>query len=199
MTNWYKVVLTSLALALIGANAHAAIAIDQNQPTVNGAWSPLNTSVQYNQSFTAGANNVAGAGIYFDSGSPSGGTMTLEIWDGLSGLGGTLLATGTTNTDTSQLGNWVDVFWTPVSLTIGNPYYLHVTGDTQTYYAYGAGDPYAGGSIFRGSDGFQFPTDNDLTFRTYYDTTYVPVPAAFWLFGSALLGLVGLGRRRSPN
>mgnify|MGYP003677623024 CR=1 FL=1 len=35
--------------------------------------------------------------------------------------------------------------------------------------------------------------------RTLYDPiTPIPVPAAFWLFGSALGGLVGLSRRRQP-
>lgn len=41
-----------------------------------------------------------------------------------------------------------------------------------------------------------FPEGVDLAFRTYVDTTVIPVPAAVWLFGTALIGLVGFGRRR---
>jgi len=36
-----------------------------------------------------------------------------------------------------------------------------------------------------------------LTVVTYVST--VPVPAAVWLFGSGLLGLIGVGRRRKPR
>lgn len=37
-------------------------------------------------------------------------------------------------------------------------------------------------------------TDYDLGFRTYVNT--IPVPAAAWLFGSGLLGLIGVARRK---
>ena len=33
-------------------------------------------------------------------------------------------------------------------------------------------------------------------FSPYFNTTVVPIPAAAWLFGSGLLGLVGVARRR---
>jgi hypothetical protein len=39
-------------------------------------------------------------------------------------------------------------------------------------------------------------TNGALTFAA---PTAVPVPAAFWLFGSGLLGMVGVSRRRSAN
>ena len=41
-----------------------------------------------------------------------------------------------------------------------------------------------------------FPNGTDLSFRTYVDTTLIPVPAAVWLFGTALAGLLGFSRRR---
>ena len=194
LIGYFSVVLIALTVV---PSAHAATIIDQSQTTNTGSWAALNSSSNWNQSFTAGANNVAGAGIYLTAGSPTDGTMTLEIWDGLSGLGGTLLATGTTNTDPNQLDSWVDIFWTPVSLSIGNTYYLQITGDTQTFFAFGNGDPYAGGNIFSGTDGVQAPADNDLMFRTYYDTAFIPVPAAVWLFGSGLLGLLAIARRKA--
>ena len=44
-------------------------------------------------------------------------------------------------------------------------------------------------------------TSFDFSRQSWYDTahrdtTVVPVPAAVWLFGSALIGLIGLGKRR---
>ncbi|MGB5717515.1 MAG: VPLPA-CTERM sorting domain-containing protein [Gammaproteobacteria bacterium] len=35
-----------------------------------------------------------------------------------------------------------------------------------------------------------------MAFRTYA-AAVVPLPAAVWLFGSGLLGLIGIARRRS--
>ncbi len=40
------------------------------------------------------------------------------------------------------------------------------------------------------------PSNKSLSHITFYDTGVVPVPAAVWLFGSGLLGLVGVARRR---
>ncbi|MBK1716536.1 hypothetical protein CKO27_02525 [Thiocystis violacea] len=39
----------------------------------------------------------------------------------------------------------------------------------------------------------------DLSHMTIYGRTAVPLPAAAWLFGSALLGIVGIGYRRKPG
>lgn len=41
------------------------------------------------------------------------------------------------------------------------------------------------------------PDNKNLSHITFYDTAEVPLPAAAWLFGSALLGLVGLSRKKS--
>lgn len=44
------------------------------------------------------------------------------------------------------------------------------------------------------------PNNQQLSHITFYDSEppqIVPIPAAVWLFGSALLGLVGIGRRKA--
>ncbi len=45
--------------------------------------------------------------------------------------------------------------------------------------------------------GFSIKTANDVVISTDITNTAVPVPAAVWLFGSGLLGLVGVARRRA--
>ena len=39
---------------------------------------------------------------------------------------------------------------------------------------------------------------DDMLVRAKFTATVVPIPAAAWLFGSGLLGLIGLARRRKP-
>lgn len=43
---------------------------------------------------------------------------------------------------------------------------------------------------------FQLTAGDTATFNTLFEVNPVPVPAAVWLFGSGLLGLVGMARRK---
>ena len=45
--------------------------------------------------------------------------------------------------------------------------------------------------------GFSIESANDVVISTDITNTAVPVPAAVWLFGSGLFGLVGVARRRA--
>lgn len=94
------------------------------------------------------------------------------------------------------------------STTIGDPF------DTGTFSIDNATDPFLivlkdGKSnlyqwyYFEGLSGSLNGTWNDIVFdpkalshMTVYTKTVVPVPAAVWLFGSGLLGLVGIARRK---
>jgi hypothetical protein len=82
---------------------------------------------------------------------------------------------------------------TPISIVSGQLYYLQFIFDEFNSGAIGAGvtNPYSGGQTLAGG-GNLFNGNADLAFRTYY----APVPAAVWLFGSCLLGLVGMARRK---
>lgn len=68
--------------------------------------------------------------------------------------------------------------------------------------AIGAGffDAYWAEDCCNGGQGARFSTDNGVTWRDLtvanLDAAAVPVPAAIWLFGSAMAGLLGLSRRR---
>ena len=71
------------------------------------------------------------------------------------------------------------------STTVGNSinfYFLHTSGvdyDTTILTNYGS---------------WKLDTSGMLTYTS--NATVVPVPAAAWLFGSGLLGLVGVARRK---
>lgn len=187
-------------ICLLPMFANATLIIDQSQTNYTGTWQAINLEPSWNQSFTAGSDNIAGAGIYLDSwnGGPYEGTMTLEIWDGLINVGGTMLASGTTVTNPSQAHQWVDVFWNAVTLDIGNTYYLRVTGDNPSGHGYSNGNLYSGGSVFN-DNGYAHSLSYDLTFRTYTDdggVGEVPEPTILALFSTGLLGLAGMARRK---
>jgi len=57
-------------------------------------------------------------------------------------------------------------------------------------------NPPAEGNVFFAAHLAGFADTNGVTSAWFGGSTVVPVPAAVWLFGSGLLGLVGIARRR---
>jgi hypothetical protein len=90
-------------------------------------------------------------------------------------------------------GLWADVSWDEgVYLVSPNTtLFLVLTGANKNMrIACSIRDLYAQGQAYVSG----VATLNDYTFRTYY-TAVVPVPAAVWLFGTALIGFIGFSRR----
>jgi hypothetical protein len=159
-----------------------------------------------------------GNSIQITSGSASGFSGGIE---GLFGVGaitasGSLETANVTNTGTLNIFdgsatltadlNWIDI------ATFGTAGSLNTTGTanlSNIAYSGGNGDLLAlvnlGGGINTASFQFTSPatlTDLFTTSTTVTSTSFsgsitaVPVPAAVWLFGSGLLGLVGIARRK---
>ncbi len=142
------------------------------------------------QSFQQANNNVAGAGIFLSSGYGSTGDVTIALWDNLPNQGGNLLASGTT---TGTPGNWVDVFWAPVTVVPDTTLFLVFTSTNANQIIAGdTYDPYARGQVYANTGFISFPWC-DYTFRTYY--TAIPAPGTL-LLGSIGMGVVGYLRRR---
>ena len=116
------------------------------------------------QSYIAQEPQSAGAGIKFVSAS-TGLDVNLSLWDGLPNAGGTMLASGTSQTDGTV---WTDVFWDPVvDVTVGNTYYIVIDGDINLPCIAGStADPYPGGNVYANAGYDPFPSF-DYTFRTY--------------------------------
>ncbi len=167
----------------------AAPTIDQVQPN---AFVPMAAFYQSDlaQSFQQANNNVAGAGIFLSSGYGSTGDVTIALWDNLPNQGGNLLASGTA---TGTPGNWVDVFWAPVTVVPDTTLFLVFTStNTDQIIAGDMYDPYARGQVYANTGFISFPWD-DYAFRTYY--TAIPAPGTL-LLGSIGMGVVGCLRRR---
>jgi hypothetical protein len=181
--------------ALVYAGLGNAALIDQSQYNI-GFWGGLASFNESGlaQSFIQSENNIVGAGIFIYDPIPTsvGGRIDIELWDKLpSSSGANKLRSGMTD---AHAGSWADVLWvegvyfvspnTTLFLVLtGENKNMSIAGSIRNKYLQGQG--YVSGVL----------TNNDYTFRTFY-TAVVPVPAAVWLFGTALIGLVGYSNKR---
>jgi len=183
-----RLVACVLSVGIVGfitTGASAAPVIDQYQSSNPWHIGPFWLH-DLAQSFQQLHDNVAGAGIFLHEGIDTSDLVTISLWDDLPPLGGNMLAS---QSALGYSGNWIDVFWSPVSVVPHSTLYLlfesandllGVSGDTQ--------DPYPFGHAYSGSVYHPDPTF-DFAFRTYYDDAVGVVPAP----GALLLALIGTG------
>jgi hypothetical protein len=119
------------------------------------------------QSFQQFHDNCSGGGIYLSPGYGDSDTVTIGLWTGLPGQGGTLLAQATT---VGTAGLWCDVFWEPVNVTPGMTYYLVFSGNETLVIAGDTTDPYPRGHVYANPGYDPFPAF-DYAFRTYWCAT----------------------------
>lgn len=87
---------------------------------------------------------------------------------------------------------WVDVFWSPVAVSLSTTYYMVLESTNDIVAAFSDSDTYSNGNALYAGNTTTF-SHFDLAFRTYYDDgvqIQVPEPGTLALFS---LGLVGLG------
>jgi len=137
---------------------------------------------------------------------PAGdGVVTMSLYEG-TGFTGTLLGSTTMDLSgyslpniTEDILNFIDFDFSGIELVVGVTYSVAVTTNDASIFISGSGDDvYAGGFTLESAPFADLPSCSpgcDLNFRV--TPSAVPVPAAVWLFGSGLLGLVGVARRRS--
>ena len=152
----------------------------------SGVFSAIGTASTFEDDGVGPATPISGGGFDLTasidtSGVLSGGTFSID--GTLGAFTGTLLTGTLTGLGFPSIGN-------------GDPleFLFDVTGGDLAS-AYGT----SGGIILSNSGFTGFASDFINTpFTGVADTgTVVPVPAAVWLFGSGLLGLIGIARRRS--
>ena len=140
-----------------------------------GTWSVASTTPFFGQNWTAHSGTTFGPGTYtIDTG---GGVSYTGIVVGPGQVGGHILFNWGVTADIDVVNVW------------------DVTGNTYTSTDVTATNPV-------GPDGIRGLSMIDgafVGFNANFDFTAVPVPAAVWLFGSGLLGLVGVARRRKAT
>ena len=189
-----RTVLLIMSAAIAPTTASAAVVLDQqqNSDTTNIA-SFHQTDLA--QSFTTTANNVAGGGVFLENGVGSGGgTVTFGLWTELPNVGGAVeLATATATIVSND--QWLDAFWSPVSVTPGATYYL--TFDSASSYGVGGDitNPYPNGNVFANAGYQSFPAF-DYAFRTYTSAGAVPEPSTWAMMALGFAGLAFAGHPR---
>ena len=173
---------------MLASTVASAATID---PTV---WAPTNEDVDFIQLDLLGVVTTNGG--------------TLAMFDDEAGFGGTALEIGADGghvTFTASGSDWIaEVFdvdnvsdGTTITLTGDNHFVLGMDWGLGYYPDSGwvvnsSPDSYL--ITFDGFDGLE----NSISGSTLaIDVKVVPVPAAVWLFGSGLIGLVGVARRRA--
>jgi hypothetical protein len=131
-------------------------------------------------------NNIQGEIANWNSLTSTGGTF-------LDATGGTTIAGSGTPSSGLSFGN-AGLSGAAVGSSLS---FYNILGNTS---ATGTFDGIAKNSVLttQYSNGFFFLNANgDLTYNVTSAGAPVPLPAAVWLFGSGLLGLAGIGRRRA--
>jgi hypothetical protein len=210
----YVLVVTALLYAGLG---NAALVVDQEQTISSNDQGfailvgTKDVDLILKQSFMQSQGNIAGAGLFLTPRTGGNGDITIALLDDTMTLkrSGTLAVdTTSSDWDPDDDGEWVDVFWAPLVASLTDTFYLRFTSGVTGESGFLAGaalngspnsDQYIKGIATIGStkyDGTAEPF-RDVTFRTYYDNdlSAVPVPAAAWLFGTALIGFIGFSRR----
>jgi len=177
---------------LVSFNTVASTVLDQvNDATINDNYWFNITSNHLQQGVTAGLDGVlSNIEVFFYQ----AGTVDFSI-----NLGSPWQSDANDYQDNalSVVAGWnnIDISLANIMVNAGDEFVIGLQGaggSTNLVHGnilneYAAGNVYLNGSISSSSD-------HDTHFRTYVSA--VPVPAAAWLFGSGLIGLIGVARRK---
>lgn len=194
----WKLVVTTTALAF-SISANAALI----QVNTDGSTAQINAYEPMGQSFLAEDQNVLFGFnfIQMNASYPSDDPVRITLYEG-EGFSGEVLNTLDIIVP-EYVDSFFDVDFSAINLVIGESYTVSasVVGDSPYWglgrtsaSIYGYGDIYSGGMAYTGGVPYE---SFDMSFRV--TPTAVPVPAAVWLFGTGLIGLVGLARRKKYN
>jgi hypothetical protein len=185
-------------MAGFGATAQAApVSITTGTmcmlPTTSCADQPLTGTIDYTDggTFTLGANTFSGLPFSVHNTSVEMTAGNYSITNGTSTLNYTV---GAGQIGAQMLMDWGPSIYTNMLVAFVWNYSDSGGVRTLTPGATGTGTSFGGVTMINGFSG-QTPGIN----MTTPAPSAVPVPAAAWLFGSGLLGLVGVARRKKAN
>jgi len=183
-------VFSTLSFLLAAATNAATLAVDQTGGTVfsGGYNSPVI------QTFMPGQDNIAGVDVFIGGTAVLTEDVTVNVYSDLD------VANPIASDTILDLprSTWAEFRWDAVAVTPNTGYRFEFLTGSLVVAAQisNSVDPYDRGNVIQGGGNLLFAYE-DALFVTYYDTEFsaVPIPAAAWLLGSALLGLGVLKRR----
>ena len=192
-----RVLIAILLLAFKSALASTII--------IDGGYPAPTISVEFGspigQSFTAEDSlleTIAFAFAELNPDSPND-PITLTLYEGTGAEGNEIMSvTQVVELSTNSTHEFINFDFTGTVLQVGNVYSAALTTSSTLLGITYNGDSYAGGYMFS-NDPIDLIT---LTCGTLCDANFrvtsavVPVPAAVWLFGSGIIGLIGLAKRK---
>ena len=190
-----NVAVAATILALASGAAGAATVIDQSNESGPIGFSAIHPGDVTEQTFTAGLSSSVGASIHLDlNGAEAAGNVTLSIWTGtVDDLAATMLASGTAF---ASAGDWAEVMWGEINLTVGQVYSLRASSDVNLIVDATSGFHYTAGDVFY--NGVNYGTlGYDLDFRTYSNSGPAPEPASWALMLSGFAMVGGAMRNRT--
>lgn len=123
------------------------------------------------------------------------GTLGYSLTDN-NGGGATLSTSGASIYTGLIDGGSARTLWDPSTSFSTTPTNPTVTGNTAFGYPTREVAPQSIDSDIGINITFSLTAGDSVSFTSLFDVVPVPVPAAVWLFGSGLLGLIGIARRR---
>ncbi len=186
----------ALLLCLYSSSASAIPVLDQvNELQQNANYNGTAPSLTWQQGVTSGASGLLSS---IDLNFSGAGTIDFFI-----NLGAPWQTDANDYQDMSLsvLSGWnnIDISSANIFLSSGDMFSIGLTGlniGAPNPWGTAITDKYTGGAAFINGS-LHADGSYDFNFRTYVDVGVVPVPAAVWLFGTALIGLVGFGKRKS--
>jgi hypothetical protein len=124
--------------------------------------------------------------------------LTRFTTDPTNNLSGITLWSGATSGGSNNTGSFPDNTGSPIfSYFIGDPGAASPTGAQGS--PFGTGDILFNGMLAAGDYTIRLYENGQNTSAYEVSVNVVPIPGAAWLFGSALLGFVGISRRKSAQ
>lgn len=168
----------SATLDINGANPPPPVTVSGTLPSVEitmGAYQPNLFSVGSTSTMYLNIYSTAAYGMNAPSGFVDGNTISVDF--------SSLRVTGTYSTYSFDVALW------PLTTTLDYGTYDPITGD----YIIGWSENF----IIDVSSFFSVPANLDVSLSGYLTT--VPVPAAFWLFGSGFIALFGFANSKKKH
>ena len=179
------------AAAVVALPASATTVVDQSQTVGRNALAYLGVGPIISQSFTAGYDNMVGAGVFLSAFNFGTTAVTLKLLSANPASGGQVLASGTAN---GTAGNWVDVAWEQAALVVGQTYWLSASANRPVVFTSSGRNAYVGGGFYLGRSAVR---NADLTFRTFANAPAAAVPeAGTWGMMIGGFGVMGFSLRR---